>query len=76
MSDLRVILNSLELIAVTIKNTGESLKVLLRAIRVAENTGIHFEEKTEQLLQGIPIQDSVLNQDSVLKFMGSMGAPA
>ena len=67
MVELRVILDSLELIAVTIKNTGESLKFLLRAIRVVDNTGINFEEKAEQLLRDNPIQESVLT------LMESMG---
>lgn len=65
--ELRVIQDSLELIAVTIKNTGESLKVLIRAINALENTGIHFEEKIEQLLQDSQVQESVLT------LMESMG---
>jgi hypothetical protein len=58
--ELRVIQDSLELIALTIKNTGESLKALIGAIGALENTGVQLEDKIEQLLLGSQVQESVL----------------
>lgn len=58
--ELRIIQDSLGLIALTIKNTGESLKALMGAIDALEDTGAQLEDRIEELLLGSQMQESVL----------------